>query len=75
MSPVPTEEAEQAVSHAMLKRDVEELKAEVSELRADIAGLLEAWRTATGLLLFIKWAAALATACGVLLAFKDGVGK
>jgi len=51
----------------MLKRDVDELKADITALRADIAGLLEAWRTASGMVGFVKWAAALATAAGVLL--------
>jgi len=63
---------EQAVEIALLRRDLEELQTDVKELNKEIKSLVSAWNTATGLVAFVKYAAAGVTALGVLwFAFKE----
>lgn len=57
---------EQAVEIALLRRDLEELQSDVKELNKEIKSLVSAWNTATGLVAFVKYAAAGVTALGVL---------
>lgn len=57
---------EQAVEIALLRRDLEELQLDVKELNKEIKSLVSAWNTATGLVAFVKYAAAGVTALGVL---------
>lgn len=62
------------VDLALLRQDMDTMKVAMEKLETQVGGLLEAWRTATGLVRFIKWAAGLATALAVLWAFaKDHV--
>lgn len=62
------------VELALLRNDMEEMKLSVAELKTSIADLLEGWRTATGLVKFIKWAATIVTSIGILyVAAKDHV--
>lgn len=49
-----------------IRKDVDELRREVSELRDEVHDLVQAWKTAAGLVSFIKWLAGLGTALGVL---------
>ena len=42
--------------------EISSTRHEIAELRCEIAGLLEAWRTANGVVKFVKWAAALVAA-------------
>lgn len=63
---------EQAVEIALLRRDLESLQADVKELNKEIKSLVSAWNTATGLVTFVKYAAATVTGLGVLwYAFKE----
>lgn len=57
---------EQAVEIALLRRDLESLQADVKELNKEIKSLVSAWNTATGLVTFVKYAAALVTGLTVL---------
>jgi hypothetical protein len=41
---------------------------ELAALRNDISALLDAWRTAQGLVRFVKWAGSLATAATAIYA-------
>lgn len=47
------------VAHALLKKDLEELKEAVAELRKAVDELMDAWRTANGMVRFLKWMAAI----------------
>jgi hypothetical protein len=60
------------VEIALLHQDMDELKKAMTKLEGQVAGLLEAWNTATGLVKFVKWAATLAAAVGILWAFLSG---
>lgn len=60
------------VEIAELKFQVHDLKEEVKELRGDIKDLLEAWKSAKGISSFIKWAAGISIAVGVLSAKAKG---
>jgi len=42
--------------------ELAEIRQDIAELRCDIAGLLEAWNTANGVVKFVKWIAAIAGA-------------
>lgn len=53
---------------SLLNTSNEDLKAEVSELRKDIAGLVEAWKTAQGVTKFVKWLSGIVTGAGILYA-------
>lgn len=49
------------------------LRREVAELKADVKDLVEAWRTAKGIVALVKWVGALATAVTAVWAmFKLG---
>lgn len=60
------EPEEQAISHAMLERDVKDLTVKVENLTRQIEGLVAAWNTAQGVVVFVKWSAKLALAVGAL---------
>jgi hypothetical protein len=63
---------EQAVEIALLRRDLESLQTDVKELNKEIKSLVSAWNTATGLVAFVKYAAAAVTAIGVIwFTFKE----
>lgn len=56
--------------------ELQQLRNEVAALRQDIHGLLEAWRTASGVVKAVKWVGKLATAvAGIYALFKLGAPK
>lgn len=70
MSDNPTE-----VEIALLQKELLDLTDKVDTLSKDVAGLLEMWRTASGVVGFIKWLSGLVVAVGILwTAFKVKTG-
>lgn len=70
MSDNPTE-----VEIALLQKELVDLTDKVDTLSKDVAGLLEMWRTASGVVGFIKWLSGLVVAIGIIwTAFKVKVG-
>jgi hypothetical protein len=70
MSETPPE-----VEIALLQKELVDLTDKVDTLSKDVAGLLEMWRTATGVVGFIKWLSGLVVAVGILwTAFKVKTG-
>ena len=62
------------VDIALLRQDMDEMKIYLARLEAQVSGLLEAWRTATGLVKFMKWiAGAMAAAALIWLFIKDHI--
>ena len=59
----------EAVSDALLRKDVELLSEEVKALRNDVASLVAAWNTATYIVVFVKWLAGAGIAIGVIYTF------
>ena len=59
-------DVDQAVELALLRRDMDMMRADMAELKLEVKSLVDAWRTATGFVAFIKWLAAGVTAMGVL---------
>lgn len=57
-----------------IRADIAQLRAEVKATQDAIEGLVEAWRTASGVVKFVKWAAALATAISTIYV-SAAVGK
>lgn len=54
------------VELAVLQKEVVDLRADVRELSAEVAGLVDAWKTASGVVAFIKWLSGLILAMGVI---------
>lgn len=57
---------DQAVELALLRRDMDAMMSEMTELKNEVKSLVDAWKTATGFVAFIKWLAAGISAMGVL---------
>ena len=67
-------ESHSDVEIALLRQDMDELKIYLSRLESQVAGLLEAWRTATGLVKFMKWVAgAMAAITLIWVIIKDHI--
>lgn len=63
------------VEIALLQKEMEDLTKEVHTLSKEVAGLVDAWKTASGVVAFIKWLSGIVVACGILwTAFKIKVG-
>lgn len=63
------------VEIALLQKEMEDLTKEVHTLSKEVAGLVDAWKTASGVVAFIKWLSGIVVAVGVLwTAFKVKVG-
>lgn len=63
------------VEIALLQKDVKDLRDEVHSLTKEVAGLVDAWKTASGVVAFIKWLSGATISVGILwAAFKMKVG-
>lgn len=70
MSDTPPE-----IQVVLLQKEMADLRKEVQELNKEVAGLVEAWRTASGVVAFIKWLSGLTIAVGILwTAFRAKLG-
>ena len=56
------------VQLALLESDLSQMKDDVKALRKEIQDLLDAWKTATNVLAFIKWLAGIGAAVAFLWA-------
>lgn len=59
----------EAVSDALLRKDVELLTEKVEKLSNDVESLVAAWNTATYIVVFVKWLAGAGVAIGVIYTF------
>lgn len=59
----------EAVSDALLRKDVELLTEKVEKLSTDVESLVAAWNTATYVVVFVKWLAGAGMAIGVIYTF------
>ena len=50
------------VELALLRQDMDSMKEDMKGLRQDTKDLLDAWKTATNVLSFVKWLAGIGTA-------------
>ena len=50
------------VELALLRADMDQMKEDVKAARAEVKELLDAWRTATNVLAFVKWLAGIGAA-------------
>lgn len=63
------------VQVALLEKKVEDLAKEVHALSKEVSGLVDAWKTASGVVAFIKWLSGAILAVGVIwTALKMKVG-
>lgn len=56
------------VELALLRADLDQMKDDMKGLRQEIKDLLDAWRTATNVLAFVKWLAGIGAAAAFLWA-------
>lgn len=54
------------VEIALLKNELDNLTKEVHALSKEVSGLVDAWKTASGVVAFVKWMSGLTVAVGVL---------
>jgi len=70
MSELPHE-----VEIALLQKEIVDLTDKVDRLSNEVAGLVDAWKTASGVVAFIKWMSGLVVAVGIIwTALKIKVG-
>lgn len=63
------------VQIAILQKEIVDLTDKVDRLSNEVAGLVDAWKTASGVVGFIKWLSGLIVAAGIIwTAFKIKVG-
>lgn len=66
----------QEVQIVLLETKVENLTKEVHTLTKEVAGLVDAWKTASGVVAFIKWLSGIIVAAGIIwTAFKIKIGN
>jgi hypothetical protein len=59
--------------HAEMKRELAEVRADIQALRTDVQDLVSAWKTATGVVKFVKWLSTLMAAMAVIYATLKGL--
>lgn len=57
---------------ALLRQDMDSMKDDLKAARAEVKELLDAWRTATGMLVFVKWLSTLGVAVAAFWALLKG---
>ena len=63
------------VQIALLQKEVKDLRDDVHSLTKEVTGLVDAWKTASGVVAFIKWLSGAVVAIGILwAAFKMKIG-
>ena len=63
------------VQIALLQKEIVDLTEKVADLSTAVAGVVDAWQTASGVVAFIKWLAGAVVALGILwTAFKVKIG-
>lgn len=60
------------VELALLRADMDQMKEDLKAARGEVKELVDAWRTATNVLAFIKWLAGIGTAAAFLWAGVKG---
>lgn len=64
------------VQIAILQKEIVDLTDKVDHLSNEVAGLVDAWKTASGVVAFIKWLSGLIVAAGIVwTALKVKVGS
>jgi hypothetical protein len=67
-----SDERNDAVEIALLRKDLEALQSDMSEVKGDLKKLANAWATAETLVAFVKWLAGLAAAIALLTGMLKG---
>lgn len=63
------------VQIALLQKEIVDLTERVADLSTAVSGLVDAWKTASGVVAFIKWLSGAVVALGILwTAFKVKIG-
>lgn len=68
-------EVQHDVQIALLQKEIVDLTEKVDTLSQEVAGLVDAWKTASGVVSFIKWLSGVVVAVGILwTGFRFKVG-
>lgn len=67
-----TDQTTTDVEIALLRKDMDGMKDDLKAARAEVKELVDAWRTATGMLVFIKWLSTLGVAVAAFWALLKG---
>lgn len=68
-------ELQHEIEIALLQKEIVDLTDKVDRLSNEVAGLVDAWKTASGVVAFIKWLSGLVVAVGIIwTALKIKVG-
>lgn len=67
-----TEQTNTDVDIALLRQDMDQMKDDLKAARAEVKELVDAWRTATGMLVFIKWLSTMGVAVAAFWALLKG---
>lgn len=63
------------VQIALLQKEIVDLTEKVADLSSAVSGLVDAWKTASGVVAFIKWLSGAVVALGILwTALKVKIG-
>ena len=66
--------SDQDIEIALMKAHIEQMQKDVSEIKASVSDLVDAWKAAGAFVAFVKTAAAIVLALGVIVgAFKFGI--
>lgn len=61
---------------SQIENDIQDLSTQLEAIKTSVADLVNAWRTANGVVSFVKWLASIATAIAALVIFvKTGLIK
>jgi len=73
LTPAAETSAGRETDHAEMKRELAEVRSDIQALRTDVQDLVSAWKTATGVVKFVKWLSTLMAAMAVIYATLKGL--
>ena len=73
LTPTAVAASRPETDHAEIKRELAEVRSDIQALRTDVQDLVSAWKTATGVVKFVKRLSTLMAAMAVIYATLKGL--